>query len=222
MTRLGAEESAGTQAASFSEVFSAALRGSPCRVTGLHAVAMPLPVEEWTREVDAGDLHLVDLCEGPTLDVGCGPGRLAAALAERDQVVLGIDVVEEAIEQTRRRGAAALLCDVFDEVPREGTWRTALLADGNVGIGGDPVALLARLREVVDRRGRIVVELAPPGVDTRAVWASLETPELVSRPFRWSVVGADDIEGIAAAAGLEVRSCEGTHGRWVAVLGAPR
>ncbi len=63
--------------------------------------------------------------------------------------MLGIDVVPEAVEQTRRRGASALQRDLFDALPGEGRWQTALLADGNVGIGGDPVALLARTRDLV-------------------------------------------------------------------------
>ncbi len=54
---------------------------------------------------------------------------------------------------------------MFAPLPGEGRWGTALLADGNIGIGGDPVALLRRLREVLDPRGRIVVELAAPGTE---------------------------------------------------------
>lgn len=204
--------------ASFSEVFGAALRGAPCRVVGLEAVARPLPVADWTREVDRADAHLLDLCEGPTIDIGCGPGRLAAGLAAAGHIVLGIDVVQEAVDQTRSRGAAALRRDVFDPLPGEGRWATALLADGNVGIGGDPVALLRRVREILDPRGRVVVELAAPGVEERVVWARLEGRDTVSRPFRWAVVGVDGIAHVAAGAGLAVRSRSAFLGRWCAVL----
>ena len=79
-------------------------------------------------------------------------------------MALGIDVVHEAVGQTRARGAAALRRDIFGAVPGEGRWQTALLADGNVGIGGDPVALLRRLRRLLLPGGRVVVEVAPPGV----------------------------------------------------------
>ena len=41
-----------------------------------------------------------------------------------------------------RRGVTFLERSVFDRVPGAGRWRTALLLDGNIGIGGDPVALL--------------------------------------------------------------------------------
>lgn len=44
--------------------------------------------------------------EGPALDVGCGSGDLAIALAQRSLPVLGIDFVESAIAQARERAAA--------------------------------------------------------------------------------------------------------------------
>ena len=43
---------------------------------------MPLPVEGWLHE-SPGDKSLLDRCEGPTLDIGSGPGRLTVALSER-------------------------------------------------------------------------------------------------------------------------------------------
>jgi SAM-dependent methyltransferase len=206
-----------TRHTSFSEVFSHALRGAPCTVVGAGG-SRPLPVPEWTRDADDGDALLLAHCHGPTLDVGCGPGRLTAALAALGHVTLGIDVVEEAVGQTRERGGTALQRDVFDRVPGEGRWGTALLADGNVGIGGDPPALLRRLRQLLDPRGRMVVELAPPGVPDASGWAALECAGLRSRPFRWSVVGVDGITEIASSVGLAAVVVQATAGRWCAVL----
>ena len=203
---------------SFSTVFSAALQGNPCAVIGLGDAPEHLPVANWTREADADDHELLALCEGPTLDIGCGPGRLSAALADAGHVVLGIDVVHEAVGQTRERGVSALHRDVFDAVPGEGRWHTALLADGNVGIGGDPVALLGRVRELLDPRGRVVVELAVPGTRSATVWAALECDGTRSRPFRWSVVAADQIDPVASSAGLELAATYEIGTRWVAVL----
>lgn len=202
----------------FATIFARAMQGEPCAVVGLDAEPRALPMSEWTREADAHDHALLDLCEGATLDIGCGPGRLTAALAGRSQVALGIDVVHEAVGQTRERGGSALRRDIYDELPGEGRWHTALLADGNVGIGGDPVALLRRVREVIDPRGRIVIEVEGPGVEHRTVWAALQTDTSRSRPFRWSVVGLDDIEDIAVRAGLEITHTRALGARWVVVL----
>lgn len=202
----------------FTTVFALALQGEPTHVVGVGEEPVALPVGEWTQPADEHDHRLLDLCVGPTLDVGCGPGRLTAELAGRGHVVLGIDVVHEAVGQTRERGGAAIVRDVFDELPGEGRWETALLADGNVGIGGDPLALLRRLTEVVDPRGRVVVEVAGPGVPASTHWASLQTGDRRSRPFRWSVVGVDSIGAIAADAGLAVVSVETLGDRWAVVL----
>jgi SAM-dependent methyltransferase len=181
-----------------------------------------LRLEEWARPADADDLALLDLCEGPTLDIGCGPGRLATALAERGHVSLGIDVVGEAVGQARGRGASALRRDVFGVLPGEGRWRTALLADGNVGIGGDPVALLRRVRALLDPRGRIVVEVGPEGTGCRTGWAALVCEGERSRTFRWSVVGVDAIGGVAARAGLTLSGTHAHGRRHSAVLEEPR
>jgi len=207
------------QDASFTAVFTHALQGRPCTVVGLGDQPEKLPVGDWVRDADDVDLALLGFCDGPTLDIGCGPGRLAAALAEQGQVVLGIDVVHEAVGQTRERGVPALHRDVFEHLPGEGRWATALLAD--VGIGGDPVALLARSRELIDPRGRIVVEIAGPGVPLKAIWAVLECDGVRSRPFRWAVLGCDDIVEVAHQAGLAVASVQALGGRWCAVLEEP-
>lgn len=204
---------------SFSTVFSHALQGRPCAVLGLGEDPEVLPVASWTSEADADDLALLGYCEGPTLDIGCGPGRMAAALATLGHVVLGIDVVHEAVGQTRERGVAALRRDVLaDTLPGEGRWCTALLADGNVGIGGDPVALLSRVADLLEPNGRVVVELAAPGVPQSAHWARLQCDGTLSRPFRWAVLGVDDVAAVAAEAGLRVASTAQHGDRWCTVL----
>jgi len=207
--------------ASFSHVFTSALRGHPCHVVGIEAEPQHLPVTNWLREPDDDDEALLALCQGPTIDIGCGPGRLTAALAARGQVALGIDVVHEAVGQTRERGGVALHRDVYDELPGEGRWATALLADGNLGIGGDPVSLLRRAHELVDPRGRVVVEVEASGIPLTTTWASLECNGARSRPFRWSVVGLDDIADLAAQAGLVVGSTHAHGERWYVVLTGP-
>jgi SAM-dependent methyltransferase len=179
-----------------------------------------LCLDDWTHPADENDRGMLGLCVGPTLDVGCGPGRLTEALGERGHVVLGIDVAHAAVGHALERGAVALRRDVFAPLPGEGRWSTALLADGNVGIGGDPVALLDRLRELLDPRGRIVVELAAPGTEPRSGWAALRVGERVTPPFPWSVVGVDAITGLAREAGWEDIAVHRFGDRWCAVLEA--
>lgn len=203
---------------SFTDVFSRALHGRPCSVVGLDDAPGMLPVGTWSRDADGADRAILALCSSPTLDIGCGPGRMAAALTEADILALGIDVVPAAVDQAVERGAPALQRDVFGSVPGEGTWATALLADGNVGIGGDPVLLLKRVAQLLAPTGRIVVEVAPPGVAAKTVWATLECDGLASSPFRWAVLGVDDIHETAAAADLEVTKVRCHGGRWVVVL----
>ena len=69
----------------------------------------------------------------PVLDIGCGPGRHLAALAAAGREGLGLDLSPVAVRIARARGAEAILRSVFADVPRTGTWRTALLLDGNFG-----------------------------------------------------------------------------------------
>lgn len=188
------------------DVFASALRGEPCLVLDRDGPRGLLPTELWLRDADHADAALLDLCLGPTVDIGCGPGRMAQALSRRGRPVLGIDIVPEAVRLSLDRGVAVLLRDVFDPVPGEGRWGTALLADGNIGIGGDPVALLARTRQLIASGGRVVVELAPPGTGVQTRPVCLETARGRSEPFPWTLVGTDAIAAVAAAARLRVAS----------------
>ena len=203
---------------SFSEVFASALDGAPTVVVGIGDEPMALPVHLWSRAADDSDRELVALCDGPTLDIGCGPGRLTEALAVRGHLALGIDVVPTAVAMTVDRGVPAMRRDVFDRLPGEGRWHSALLADGNIGIGGDPVRLLQRVRAVVAPGGRVVVELDGPGSTFMSGWAALEGSHTRSRPFRWATLGVDDIRPVAAAAGFDVVRVHRLRRRWAAVL----
>jgi SAM-dependent methyltransferase len=159
-----------------------------------------LPVHEW-RYGRPGDDAMLDRCEGPTLDIGSGPGRLTVALAERGLPALGIDVTPYAVEMTRAAGGLALLRDVFGRVPGAGRWETVLLADGNVGIGADPPVLLRRVASLLGDAGRAIVELQDA---TCTEWVRLCAGPRKSDWFPWAHVGGDAIGHYAAAAGLAV------------------
>ncbi|WP_309504531.1 MULTISPECIES: class I SAM-dependent methyltransferase [Nocardioides] len=178
-----------------------------------------LRIDHWDRPVDQHDAAILSRCVGPTLDVGCGPGRFTAGLAERGHVVLGIDVVPSAVSSTRDRGGAALRRDVFGDLPGEGRWGTALLADGNLGIGGDPVALLGRLRTLLDPRGRVVAEVAEPGTEAVRDYAAVEHGG-ATQVVPWAVVGMDGIDAIVDRAGFAVVDRLECCSRWCVVLAA--
>jgi SAM-dependent methyltransferase len=197
-------------------VFERVLRGHPCVVAGSASAPFDVPRSAWSGALD-GDQAVLDLCDGPTLDVGCGPGRMTQLLAERGEIALGIDVVPEAIWQTRYRGVSAILRDVFERVPAEGRWTTVLLADGNLGIGGDPVRLLRRIAQLLAPGGRVVADIAPPGTGLLSGTVRLTAGGLTSEPFPWSVVGLDAIGHIAAQAGFAARAVD-VGERWVGIL----
>ncbi|WP_257426890.1 class I SAM-dependent methyltransferase [Nocardioides carbamazepini] len=209
-------------AAPFEVVFAHALRGETCTVRTVDGTPVPLPVEDWRRRADLVDRLFLRHCAGATIDVGCGPGRLTEELALAGRPVLGIDVVHEAVAQTRRRGGSALHRDVFDRVPGEGRWDTVLLADGNIGIGGDPLALLTRMRALVRGGGRIVAEVEPPGRPTGSADVQLACPCASTTYFPWGRVGVDGLAALANRANLTVRAVDRYDGRWCAVLGVAR
>ena len=111
-----------------------------------------------------------------------------------------------------------MLRDVFEPLPGEGRWGTALLADGNIGIGGDPRALLVRVAALLAPGGQVVVDLDAPGTGLETRTLRLETRSRTCRPFAWSVVGADAIGLVVAGTGLVVERLHQHGDRWFAVL----
>src|ERR1700728_593065 len=94
-----------------------------------------LALERYLGAADAVDESLLAHVRGPVLDVGCGPGRHLHALARRGVFGLGVDLSPGAVALARAGGTAAIARSIFDEVPGAGSWQTALLLDGNIGIG---------------------------------------------------------------------------------------
>jgi SAM-dependent methyltransferase len=178
----------------------------------------PLPVQRRLRE-SPGDKSILDRCQGPTLDIGSGPGRLTVALAERGIPALGIDITPYAVEVARSCGALVMLRDVFGRVPGTGRWATVLLADGNIGIGGDPSALLRRVGELLAPQGLALVEVGPPGTPLRREQVRLRHAGPAGARFPWAYVGADHICDVAGAAGLGDVRIWTVDGRWFAAIG---
>jgi SAM-dependent methyltransferase len=166
--------------------------------------ALPVPVGRWCGPPDPADEELLRRCRGPVLDIGCGPGRLTIALAERGVPVLGVDISPTAVARVHQAGACALRRSVFDPLPGQGRWGSALLADGNIGIGGYPDELLRRCARLLAPGGRLLIEAERDDIDERMT-AWLEHADGRRGPvFPWARLGASALLRLAAAAGLHL------------------
>ncbi len=180
-----------------------------------------LPVSVWTSDEAPGDRGLLARCRGPVLDVGCGPGRLAAALMARGIPALGVDIAPGAVALARSRGAVVLERSVYERLPGERRWTTALLADGNVGIGGNPVRLLSRVRDLLAPGGVLLLEAGIPGSTTGPVRLRLQDDLGASEEFPWACLAVEDVAPVAIEARLRPAGTWEECGRWFAILIRP-
>ncbi|MGI9033927.1 MAG: class I SAM-dependent methyltransferase [Acidimicrobiales bacterium] len=172
----------------------------------------------WLDEPALEEETVLDMALGPVLDVGCGPGRHVMALASRGVMALGLDITPAAVRLARSRGALVLERSVFGHLPGHGRWGSALLLDGNIGIGGDAAALLARVSTLVRSGGRVLAEVEGSGAPCQQVTVRLEHQGRGGPWFPWARVSTDQLPALAAAAGLAVADVWCAAGRWFACL----
>jgi SAM-dependent methyltransferase len=203
------------------ELYDASLRRrSAVLLRDEHGGTRPLPLDAWLGAAGAVDERVLARARGPVLDVGCGPGRHVHALARRGVLAVGVDVSPVAVALARGRGATVLEASIFGRLPGARSWSTALLLDGNIGIGGRPDALLRRLVALLVPGGVVLVELEPPGTSVVCGRVRLEDGQAISDWFAWARVGVDAIVTPAGAAGLRVAARWHDEGRWFAALEA--
>lgn len=179
--------------------------GTPLHVHDHAGGVLPFDVTRWLRQPDRADETLLERCTGPTLDVGCGPGRLVAELTRRGVPSLGVDVAQAAVAIARSCGAAVLRRSVFDRVPGAGRWSVVLLADGNIGIGGNPTALLERLTQLLSRGGTALVEV-DPGEHLEEFTARVKCADgHTVASFPWARLGALPLIDLAVPLGFRAR-----------------
>ncbi|QLL10327.1 class I SAM-dependent methyltransferase [Mycobacterium vicinigordonae] len=208
-------------------IYRSAAAGRSCWSRNHHGHRRDLPIDRWmggaqsTPQDRSADEHVLALCSSrPTLDVGCGPGRFAAALQQRGLPALGIDNSTAAVEMTRQRGGTAIRRDLFAPLPGEGNWDQVLLTDGNIGIGGDPVQTLRRAADLLAPGGVVIAEIDCPATSICYELIRWETDHHLGHWFPWSRVGLGALAGIAVAAGLLVTQAVDIHNRVITVLKA--
>lgn len=204
-------------------LYEGALLGSPEGGGGLHAVGEDgsrrrLPIGRWLGTPDAAEETVLRRAAGPVLDIGCGVGRHVIALRGRGVRATGVEISPVAVAIAREGGAEVIQGSIFD-VALTSTWATALLLDGNIGIGGDAARLLRRAAGLLAPGGRILVELDGPAGAPPARRVRLEDEGAVSHWMPWHFVAADEIDQLAGAAGLIVEEHWRAGERWFARLG---
>jgi len=144
-------------------------------VHGSDGVTWSMAIGRWLAPASPVDERVLDRASGPVLDVGCGPGRHVEALAQRGVVAVGVEISPVAVRHARRRGAEVVEGSIFEVAPDPGQWNTALLLDGNIGIGGCPELLLRRIGDLLSADGQVLVEVEPPAADGSAAGGAATT-----------------------------------------------
>lgn len=170
--------------------------------------AVRMEVERFSGIADTVDVNVLGRARGSVIDIGCGPGRLVRAAIVLGHLTLGIDVSAAAVHLAQQVGLPVLRRSVFQDLPAEGSWGTALLIDGNIGIGGDPQALLERCASLVDKEvGRVIIETHPdPTYDRMFDGILIDDLERQSLPFPWAEIGGLTLRSYAARAQLRLAS----------------
>ncbi|WP_116419101.1 class I SAM-dependent methyltransferase [Subtercola boreus] len=192
-------------------------------VTPTGTASLMMDVARWSAAADATDMSLIEEGSGPLLDIGCGPGRMVKAALTAGHSALGIDVSGAAIGVASAAGIPVLRASVFDPLPLEGEWMTLLLVDGNIGIGGDPTALLARCEELLSPTGCVLVEVQnDPSADRAYDCRVVGDDGSASASFPWAEVGSAALARRARSVGLRLVQSWTRDGRSFCRLGRAR
>jgi len=122
------------------------------------------------------------------LELGCGGGQVASAIADRGHSVVAIDSNPRAIEQARRLTAArsddrmTVIQGDFYEVNPNGCFDVVCLFDGfGVGQDEDQRRLLSRIARWLVPDGRALVEVYTPWYWAKTAGRSMEWEDVARR-----------------------------------------
>jgi SAM-dependent methyltransferase len=99
------------------------------------------------------------------LDVGCGAGRFALALAERGVPVTALDTSPGALAVCRERGVSELVCGTVSDLPAGRAYDTFLLMGENLGVlenARRAAGFLGELAAIARPGARIIAHGADP------------------------------------------------------------
>lgn len=169
-----------------------------------------LPVDRWHGRADEVDRAALQRFAGGlpvgarVLEIGCGPGRNAAHLQDLGLSVLAVDTSRLAVELAASRGVDARRLDALGPLPGGAhAWHGVLLLDGSIGVGADPTLLLCRVRDLLVRHGRLLLELSEDG-RTWSGRAALDDGQALSGAFPWAALGTSGLALAACQADLQV------------------
>jgi SAM-dependent methyltransferase len=199
----------------------AAGRRSPLWLRVAPGRRLPHDLAAYFASVTSHERALLDLAEGPVLDVGCGPARHARLLQARGLTAIGLDRSLPALDLARSLGLRHWLHADACSGPLPPA-RTALLLDGNLGLATTPagaVQLLHRLATTCGPGGRLLVSgRAPRHGRLRAMIIRDEYRDRVGPWERWLQAGLPAVLDLAAPAGWHLRYAATAGGDYWAAL----
>lgn len=151
---------------------------------------------------------IAGLCRGRVLEVGCGPGHLAAAVAERGLPVVGVDINTPKIQAAARRYPHITFVQGDAATVDVGTraFHTAVIAEVLEHVDVDTGnRILERATRALDAGGRLIVSVPnekciphPNHIRTfaphslRALLRPFGKPEMVTdQPYKWLLMYVD-------------------------------
>jgi SAM-dependent methyltransferase len=179
-------------------------------------------VAAYFAPVAAEERALLDLADGPVLDVGCGPARHARLLQARGLVTIGLDRSPLALGVARSLGLRRWVQADARNGPLPAV-RTALLLDGNLGLAGTPAQarrLLHRLARACGPGGRLLVGgRSPHHGRLCSLVVRDEYRDQVGPWRRWLQAGLPALLDLAAPAGWRLEhSVRASSRYWAAFI----